>query len=69
METNAEKLERLGIETDTDSVMDYAGESVCALCMEENSHYLSPQNPACEGKWCDEAVERWLGEPVEEAEE
>ena len=68
METNREKLKRLGISDDTDTVMDNACESVCEICNREIVKNLSPQNPACEGGWCDEAVEIWLDEEAVEGE-
>ena len=66
METNRQKLERLGIVDDADAVMDAAGDSVCEVCNREIDKNLSPQNPTCEGRWCEEAVEIWLDEPAEE---
>lgn len=65
METNREKLKRLGIADDTDTVMDNAGDSVCEVCNREISKNLSPSNPSCEGRWCEEAVEIWLDEETE----
>lgn len=66
METNREKLKRLGIADDTDSVMEVACDSVCEICADRIEKNLSPTNPACEGQWCQEAVELWLDEPVKE---
>lgn len=69
METNREKLKRLGIADDADSVMEAACDSVCEVCNREIDKNLSPQNPACEGEWCDEAVELWLDEETKESDE
>ena len=66
METNRQKLERLGAEVDVDAVMDDFGDRVCEICNERIEKNLSPTNPACEGQWCEEAVELWLDEPAEE---
>lgn len=66
METNREKLKRLGIADDADSVIEATGDSVCEVCNREIDKNLSPQNPICEGRWCEEAVEIWLDEPAEE---
>lgn len=65
METNKQKLNRLGIETDADTVMDAYGDSCCEICNNCISKNLSPSNPSCEGRWCEEAVEIWLDEPAE----
>lgn len=65
METNRQKLERLGIETDVDTVMDVYGDSCCEICNNLIEKNLSPENPTCEGRWCGEAVELWLEEAAE----
>ncbi len=69
MGTNREKLERLGMDDDTDTIMDTACESVCEVCNREIAKNLNPQNPACEGRWCNEAVELWLDKSEDEATE
>lgn len=65
METNRQKLNRLGIETDVDTVMDAYGDSCCEICNNSINKNLSPSNPSCEGRWCGEAVALWLEEAVE----
>lgn len=62
METNKERLERLGMDDDIDTIFDIDGDAVCALCNRFIEKNLSPQNPACEGMWCEEAIELWLKE-------
>ncbi len=69
MESNRQKLKRLGMEDDVDAIMDDFGDRVCEVCNERIEKNLSPTNPACEGQWCEEAVELWLDEPAEEGEE
>ena len=32
---------------------------LCDFCNEHINKNLSPSNPACEGRWCDEAYELW----------
>lgn len=66
MESNRQKLKRLGMEDDVDAIMDDFGDRVCEVCNERIEKNLSPTNPACEGQWCEEAVELWLDEPAEE---
>ncbi len=67
METNRQRLERLGM-MDNDTVMDVSQEARCVICNEQIEKNLSPQNPACEGQWCEEAVDLWLDEEAEEDE-
>lgn len=69
MGTNREKLERLGMDDDTDTIMDAACDSVCEVCNQEIAKNLNPENPTCEGRWCDEAVELWLDKPEDEVAE
>lgn len=66
METNRQRFKRLGMEDDVDTVMDTNGDQVCEICNDRIEKNLSPTNPACEGQWCEEAVELWLDEPTEE---
>jgi len=65
METNRQRCERLGM-MDDDTLMDISQESRCKLCNKQIEKNLSPQNPACEGAWCDEALGLWLDEEAEE---
>lgn len=67
MATNSQRLQCLCIEDDVDTVMNIAGDEVCEVCDREITKNLNPQNPACEGRWCEEAVELWLGEEVKES--
>lgn len=66
METNRQRMNRLGMMDDVDTVMDIAGDAVCDICNQRIEKNLSPQSPACEGRWCDEAMELWLDEEAEE---
>lgn len=34
-------------------------DALCEVCDRHISKNLSPSNPACEGRWCDEAFEIW----------
>jgi len=61
-------LKSLGIAEDDETIMDYYCESVCDICNREIVKNLSPQNPVCEGAWCDEAIDLWLDEEAEEDE-
>lgn len=65
METNRERLQRLGI-TDIDSLMDESDGERCEICNKYITKNLSPQNPACEGMWCEDALEYWLDENIKE---
>lgn len=58
---NSEKYENTPIE----ELMDISAESRCRLCNEHINKNLSPTNPACEGSWCDEALDIWLEQDVE----
>lgn len=69
METNRQRLDRLGMDDDVDTIMCADGDRVCELCNDLIDKNLSPSNPACEGRWCEEAVGLWLDEPAEEADE
>lgn len=35
-------------------------ELLCDFCNEHVDKNLSPSNPACEGRWCDEAYKLWM---------
>lgn len=65
METNRQRLERLGM-MDDETIMDVSQEARCAICNELIEKNLSPQNPVCEGRWCEEAADLWLDEEAEE---
>lgn len=66
METNRQRMNRLGMDDDPDTIFYIAGDSVCDVCNRCIEKNMSPQNPACEGRWCDEAIELWLDEEAEE---
>ena len=68
METNRQRLDRLCMEDDVDTVMNFAEDEVCAICDREIEKNLSPQSPSCEGRWW-EAVELWLDEEAKEEED
>ena len=61
METNYQKCERLGI-LDTQEMWDLSDGRRCELCDKHIEKNLFPENPACEGKWCEDAIEYWLDE-------
>ncbi len=63
-ETNKQRLERLGM-MDDDTIMDVSREARCIIC-ERIEKNLDPQNPACEGRWCEEAADLWLDEEAHE---
>ncbi|MEE0681404.1 MAG: hypothetical protein ACLVML_00650 [Candidatus Gastranaerophilaceae bacterium] len=65
METNRQRLERLGM-MDDETIMDVSQEARCDLCNRLIEKHLSPTNPACEGKWCWEAIVYWLDEEADE---
>lgn len=66
METNRQRLESLGM-MDEETIMEISQEARRAICNERIEKNLSPQNPACEGKWCEEAADLWLDEEAAEA--
>jgi hypothetical protein len=61
METNRQRCERLGL-MDENSLMEISQEARCIVCDKLCEKNLSPQNPACEGRWCEEALGYWLEE-------
>lgn len=65
METNRQRLERLGM-MDDETIMDVSQDARCAICNELIEKNLSPQNLVCEGRWCGEAADLWLDEEAEE---
>lgn len=65
METNRQRLELLGM-MDDKTIMEVSQEARCAICNKWIEKNLSPQNPACEGKWCEEAADLWLDEEAED---
>jgi hypothetical protein len=67
METNRQRCERLGL-MDDETLMDISQEERCVVCERFINKNLSPSNPACEGKWCEEAIEYWLDESAIEIE-
>lgn len=56
--TNEEKYAGL----ENSDLMEISDGRRCELCNEHCEKNLSPTNPACEGKWCGEALEYWLEE-------
>lgn len=65
METNLQRCERLGM-MDDDTLMELSESRRCELCDKFCEKNLSPSNPSCEGRWCDEALEYWLEEEANE---
>lgn len=64
METNRQRCERLGM-MDEETLMDISQDKRCELCNRLIEKNLSPQNPACEGKWCETAIDLWLDSEAE----
>ena len=64
METNRQRCERLGM-MDEETLIGVSQEKRCVLCDRYIVKNLSPQNPACEGRWCDEVIDFWLDEEAE----
>jgi len=56
--TNREKCELLNY--DMDDMLEASDGVRCEICNAEIDKNLDPQNPACEGRWCEEALELWL---------
>ena len=67
-ESNRQRLERLGM-MDDETIMEVSAEARCAICDELIEKNLDPQNPVCEGRWCQEAADLWLDEEAEERDE
>ena len=65
METNRQRLERLGM-FDDETIMAVSQEARCAICNKLIEKNLDPQNPVCEGRWCAEAADLWLDEEADE---
>lgn len=68
METNRQRLERLGM-MDDDTIMEVSQGARCVICDERIQKQLNPQNPACEGKWCEEAADLWLDEEADKVDD
>ena len=66
METNRQRLDRLGMSDDLETLFDIADEAICKICNQQCNKNLGPSNPSCEGRWCEEAVDIWLDEACEE---
>ena len=65
METNRMRCERLGM-MDEETLMDVSQETRCEICNKQIEKNLSPQNPQCDGRWCEEALDLWLEECADE---
>ena len=65
VETNRIRLERLGM-VDKETIIEVSQEKRCVLCDQFIEKNLTPTNPVCEGRWCDEAIEYWLDAYAEE---
>lgn len=66
METNRQRLERLGMMDDETIYAVSTENGLCEVCEQYIVKNLDPQNPACEGRWCDEAIDYWLDEEAVE---
>ena len=64
-ETNRQRLERLGVSTDIDDVLEQYSDEVCEYCIENIDKNLCPTNPSCDGRWCHQAAIEWLAEEAE----
>lgn len=64
METNRQRCERLGM-MDDETLLDISQDARCICCDRYVEKNLSPTNPACEGKWCMDAIDYWLEEEAE----
>ena len=65
-ETNRQVLERLGVSTDIDNVLEEYSDEVCWYCIDNiTDKNLSPTNPSCDGRWCHQAAIEWLAEEAE----
>lgn len=49
-----------------DQVMDRHADEICDHCIATIPKNLSPDNPACEGRWCRQATFSWLNSPCAE---
>ena len=49
-----------------DQVMDRHTDEICDCCTTTIPKNLSPDNPACEGRWCSQATFDWLNSPCAE---
>ena len=54
-----------------DQVMDRHADEICTHCHEhlECHKAQSPDNPACDGRWCSQATLSWLNAPCAEPDE
>lgn len=65
--TDAVTAQRLA--TLLDQVMDRHADEICTHCIATIPKNLSPDNPACEGRWCSQATLSWLNAPCAEPDE
>lgn len=67
-ETNRQRLLRKRVRMIMlfDTAIEQHGDAICKVCDEKVCKNLGPSDPACEGRWCAEAVELWLDEEAEE---
>ena len=68
METNRQRCERLGL-MDEETLFEISQDARCESCDRYIEKNLSPQQPACEGRWCEDAIGYWLDEEAKESEE
>lgn len=45
---------------DFEAIFEQHADAICEVCNDEIEKNLSPTNPSCEGRWCDEAIELFL---------
>lgn len=70
METNRQRLERLGV-TDYDTIINMTDEIRCDYCFWAERFgggvYGTPNGPImCEGRYCDDAIQSWLDTEADE---
>ena len=63
--TNKQRLNDMGIVNDDDIMEQALEDGLCDYCRSNIDMNLNPQNPVCEGWYCDEALEEWLEEETE----
>lgn len=61
METNKQRLIRAGVDiTNIKDLLETYADDICATCNAEINKNLCPTSPACEGRWCEEAIAIYL---------
>lgn len=67
MRTNRQRLFDMGVDvSDIEALFNADDAGICGTCDAQIEKSLSPSNPACEGKWCEQAIAIYLDEEVTE---